>query len=121
KAQAAPNGTAAAELWVAADAVTAAGDCDRVGDTSAPPVIPAAVQPVQPASDSGGETAPVEPVPGATGLPSGGTWVFNMNPTTNASCEGTQNISLATTEFFESLSQVYAVPGVNRDTFNYGE
>jgi hypothetical protein len=86
KSQAAPNGTAAAELWVAAEAVDASGDCQHVGDTSAPPIIPAAPQVVQPAG------APPTGGGAATGLlqPAAGQWTMTLNATTNASCQGYQ-------------------------------
>ena len=39
KSQAAPNGTAARQLWVAAVDVLLSGDCEQIGETAAPPII----------------------------------------------------------------------------------
>jgi hypothetical protein len=94
KAQAAPQ-SAAAELWVLRDDVDESGDCDSVGDTTAPPVIPIAVQPPTPVP---GAPAP----PPATGsiTPSTGYWRITLNPTTNASCQGGDNFTFPTVEVY---------------------
>jgi hypothetical protein len=47
KATAAPD-SAAAEIWVDADSVAAAGDCDSVAEVSAPPVLPIIDRPGSP-------------------------------------------------------------------------
>ncbi len=120
KSQAAPNGTAAAELWVSAEAVDASGDCDHVGETSAPPIIPIMVAPP---SSSGGDSAPSDQpsdAPGANALPTAGNWLITFNANANASCAGYENVSFPTTELYDSLTDTFYLYIVNRDAFNYG-
>ncbi len=101
KSEAAPKGTAASQLWVSADVVNVSGDCDQVGDTAAPPVIPGVVAPPTAApgggSNSGGATS-ASASPGA--LPNSGGWVLVLDQTTNASCLGTQNFPVPTSQLF---------------------
>lgn len=99
KAEAAPNGTAAAELWVNAEDVDANGDCDSVGETSAPPVIPIIAAPA--ATAAPGENPPQtnpNAAPGA--MPSAGGWIMVLNPVLNASCQGGDNFTFNTAEYF---------------------
>jgi hypothetical protein len=102
KAEAAPRGTAAAELWVNAEDVNANGDCERVGDTAAPPVIPMAVAPPPAATTAPGENPPPQADPGtASGdLPAEGGWIINIAGTTNASCEGGPNMPIPSSNSF---------------------
>jgi hypothetical protein len=94
KAQAAPQ-SAAAELWVLRDDVDVSGDCDSVADTAAPPVIPIAVQPPTPVPG-----APEQPPATGSITPASGYWRITLNPTTNASCQGSQNFTFPTVEVF---------------------
>lgn len=116
KSEAAPNGSAAAELWVSAEAVDASGDCDHVGDTSAPPIIPAAPRVVQPSapSSSGGGSA-------TTGLiqPASGRWTMTLNATTNASCQGYQNVPFQTSEVYNPIVTTSTLTVLNNDSFRY--
>ena len=117
KAQAAPNGTAAAELWVAAEQVDTHGDCDHVGETDAPPIIPGSVAPPPPQQGgSGGDNPPVQ----AGAVPTSGSWVLNINATTNASCQGYQNVAIPSSELFNSLTYTFTVVPINNDSFRYG-
>ncbi len=120
KSEAAPNGTAAAELWVAADDVNASGDCDQVGDTSAPPIIPGSVAP-PPAANSGGNSAAdqgsASAAPGI--LPANGRWTGTLNATTNASCSGYQNVAIPTTDLIDQMVYVNSVSVINQNSFNY--
>lgn len=100
KEQAMP-GTSANELWVSADEVDAAGGCDTVGSADAPPVIPGVVAPPPATGGSGGEVV----VGGA--VPLGGSWTVHWNATSNASCQGTGNISFPTSELTSDL--VYSI------------
>ncbi len=115
KSQAAPNGSAAAELWVSAESVDASGDCEHVGDTSAPPIIPLAPQVVQPSapSQSGGGAA--------TGFmqPAGGRWTMTLNATTNASCQGYQNVPFQTSEVYNPIVTTSTLTPLNSDSFRY--
>ncbi|MEP7294172.1 MAG: hypothetical protein ABI835_20460, partial [Chloroflexota bacterium] len=121
KSQAAPHGTPAAELWVFEEQVTTSGDCENVGETAAPPVIHAAPQVVAPPpNDSGNpQTTPATITPGLL-QPSAGTWIFNINPTINASCTGTTNAAIPATEFYDSLTETYSLRTLTADSFNYG-
>ncbi len=120
KAEAAPKGTAAAELWVAATSVTTTGDCDHVGDANAPPVIPGNVAP-PPTNDSQGNNPPQgnpsNTAPGA--LPTPGRWTIAYNPTTNVSCQGTPNLPVDSTQVFASLTYTFFVDGVDANSFRY--
>lgn len=124
KSQAAPT-TAANEIWVAAEDVETSGDCDMVGEVTAPPVIraanpPAQPQPtsapaVEPGSSSQGASspapqptaAPAQPEqPAANGMviPQAGTWLLAMNANTDVSCQGTNNVVVASSELWQVLS-----------------
>lgn len=122
KSEAAPKGTAAAELWVAATSVTASGDCDHVGETSAPPVIPGSIAP--PANTSGDQSTQgndqgsANTAPGS--LPTAGRWLMTINATTNASCQGYQNVPIPSTEVFDSLTFNFSMFIINSNSFNYG-
>jgi hypothetical protein len=122
KTEAAPKGTAAAELWVAADQVTATGDCDHVGETSAPPVIPGHVAPPTAVPGSTNQPPPDQgSADGASGtLPRAGTWTLTFNSTTNASCQGYENVPIPSTEIFDNLTQTYSMFIINSNSFNYG-
>jgi hypothetical protein len=97
KDEAAPQGTAAAELWVSAENVEATGGCDTVGETSAPPVIPISVAPPA-ATAAPGEPAPAPVQAGA--LPAAGVWTLSLAPITNASCLGYENVAFNTSEVY---------------------
>jgi len=119
KSEAAPKGTSAAQLWVAATQVTATGDCDHVGDASAPPVIPGNVAP-PPANNGGnGNQGSTNSAPGS--LPTAGSWNLTFNATTNASCQGYQNVPIPSTEIFDSLTFNYSMFIINSNSFNYGQ
>ncbi|HYO87502.1 MAG TPA: hypothetical protein VER79_02580 [Candidatus Limnocylindrales bacterium] len=117
KAEAAPGGSAAAELWVNAEDVEANGGCDSVGDTSAPPVIPISVAPPPAATAAPGEPAP-EPVQSGA-LPAAGFWTLNLNPTTNASCLGYENVPYSTSEVYTSPFFTGPLNIVNSGAFDF--
>ncbi|MBL8145135.1 MAG: hypothetical protein JNL34_02010 [Anaerolineae bacterium] len=117
KAEAAPQGSAAAELWVIADAVETSGDCDQVGETNAPPVIPISVAPPPAATLAPGEAAPPPAQPGA--LPSPGTWTLTLDPVMNASCLGYENVSVPTADVYTSTSWSGNLSIVNNGAFNF--
>lgn len=91
-------GSAAAELWVAAEAVDATDGCDAVAAVNAPPIIPASSRPANTGSNSGGNTGG-----GSTNTTGGsivnGLWSLYYSPSGNASCAGGQNVSIVTSEF----------------------
>jgi hypothetical protein len=126
KAEAAPNGTAAAELWVAAESVTATGGCSSVGDTAAPPIIQSAPPaPQSPPSDTGSAPADTGSAPADTGAGSGllpglGRWTLTYNATTNASCVGYQNVPIPTTEILDRITYTYQVTSASGNSFTYG-
>lgn len=103
--EAAPR-SSAAEIWVAADDVEESGDCDLVADASAPPVVPI----VGGGGSTGGSTGggatggttggAGSPAPEGAVLPQSGRWTLTLDPTTFASCVGTQTISFPTTDLF---------------------
>jgi len=116
KAQAAPKGTAAAELWVAAKDVSATGDCDHVGDKSAPPVIPGNVAP--PTNNGGnGSQGGASTTPGL--LPAAGGWVLVMDATSNASCAGGNNFPYNTSETFDPTTYGDTIVGIDSNSFYY--
>lgn len=134
KTQVAPQ-SAANELWLAATDVTAQGDCDRVGSTDAPPVIPfsnnpppvTAVPTTQSDTPSGDtpseQPSPVPAANPATGsLPVTGTWSTYLDATMLMSCEGTDTIRVPTTEIVDSLTLYTGPLAATRDgsSINYG-
>ncbi len=120
KTEAAPQGTAAAELWVNVEDVTATGSCDQVGDASAPPVIPiAAAAPPAPAAGPGEAAAPAEAAQ-AGSLPAAGTWTTVLNATTNASCLGYENAPYSTAEVYTPMTFRDAVSIVDGSSFYVG-
>ncbi len=91
KEEAAPQ-SAANEIWVSADEVETVGDCDTVGDTAAPPVVP-----IVGGGGAGGQAGGGSP-PTTGAIPLSGTWRFVFNPTANASCQGGGNVVLNTSD-----------------------
>lgn len=103
KSEAAPN-SAANEVWVARDDVDENGDCNNVGTTDAPPIIPG--NSLSPPPPAGATAAPG----GVTGtVPQAGRWTFSYAATGNGSCQGGRNTPFSTIELGESLTQVYTV------------
>ncbi len=96
--------------------MNASGDCDHVGETSAPPIIPAAPQVVQPPSSpsTGGGGA-------ATGLlqPASGRWTMTLNATTNASCQGYQNVPFQTSEVYNPIVTTSTLTPLSSDSFRF--
>jgi hypothetical protein len=117
KAEAAPQGTAASELWVNAENVSATGDCDTVGETNAPPVIPISVAPPA-ATAAPGE--PQQPPAQAGALPAAGVWTIVLNPVTNASCLGYDNIQVNTADLFTPTTYVESIVVLDGGTFRIG-
>ena len=117
KAEAAPQGTAAAELWVNEEQVETSGDCDRVGETNAPPVIPISVAPPPAATLAPGEPAPPPAQAGA--LPAPGTWTLTLDPVMNASCLGYENVAVPTADVYTNTSWGGNLSIVNNGTFNF--
>ena len=120
KAEAAPGGTPASELWVWEEQVTLDGDCENVGATNAPPVVRAAPQVVSPPA---GESASIPnataggastPVPGLL-QPTAGVWTLTIDPVINASCEGTQNAPIPSSEVYEEVSFIISVSNIDTD------
>lgn len=118
KDEAAPGGTAASELWVSADQVTATGDCEHVGETSAPPVIPNSAPP--PASSGGQANGSSGGSAAAGAVPVGGNWGFTFNATTNASCQGGQNVPIPSNQVFDQLTYTFGLSVINSNSFRYG-
>lgn len=108
-AKAAP-GRSMNEAWVSANGLSENGDCEAVGDAAAPPIIPITSSRPQTGGGSGAGAAPADP--GA--LPQAGRWTIVLNPITNASCAGTGNVAISTSEvlstntFTTQISQVSA-------------
>lgn len=121
--EAAPNGTAAAELWVFEDDVTLSGDCANVGDTAAPPVIRAAPQSANPPAGDGNTTSTANATPAAGLLmPTGGMYTMTLAPVINASCEGTDNFPFSTSEYYEGVMDYnYYVEVVDANSFYFGD
>lgn len=106
KTEAAPGGTAAAELWVNAESVEASGDCDAVADTDAPPVIPIPV------------AATAAPGEGQTPLlPDTGAWSIVLNPITNRSCAGRDDVAVSSSEIYSAGPFFSTISILNSDTF----
>jgi hypothetical protein len=96
KAEVAPQ-SAAAEAWVAAEAVETSGDCDNLGESSAPPIVP--IVPVAPPantdsgnSGSGDSGSSGDGQTGGSVVPSTGMWTLRYSATGKASCLGTQTV-----------------------------
>ncbi len=107
KDAAAPQ-SAAAEIWVAQAEISESGDCDAVVDASAPPVVPITSNSNPPAntdsgSNSGGDTNQ------SGAVPSGGLWTVTLNSEADASCAGTGNFHVPTTEVFSPTSFTVAI------------
>lgn len=118
--EAAPNGTAAAELWVFEDDVTLSGDCANVGDTAAPPVIRAAPQVVNPSTDTNATPVPgaapqTNPVTAGLQQAQPGTWTITIQPVVNASCGG-QNVPIQAAEILETLNYTIRISVANADS-----
>jgi hypothetical protein len=119
KNEAAPKGTSASELWVAATDITPSGDCEHVGDTSAPPVIPGNVAP-PPSTNGTGNPGAGDQSAAPGSVPNPGRWTITYNPTTNISCQGTRNVPVDSNEVYASLTYVYFIQGVDANSFKYG-
>lgn len=95
-------GRAINEAWVATDddKLETMGDCDDVGDATAPPIIPIITQ-APPSSDDTDEPDDDEETTVVEGSrPSNGDWTLTWGGTTNVSCVGTDNVVVPTTEIF---------------------
>jgi len=101
KEAAAPQ-SAASEIWVAQADVNETGDCESVVDASAPPVVPITNNP-PPNTNSGEDTNSSDTNSGGV-APAGGVWTVNLNSEADASCAGTGNLRLATTEVFSPVT-----------------
>ncbi|MCB9453540.1 MAG: hypothetical protein H6672_19075 [Anaerolineaceae bacterium] len=91
KELAAPK-SSAAEIWVAQELVTETGDCESVGETAPPPLIPITSS----GSSSGGGGNAITPPSG------GGGWVAILSDEADTSCAGTPNFHVRTTEVFST-------------------
>jgi hypothetical protein len=100
KAQAAPN-TSANEIWVLSDEAASQGDCAAVQDADAPPIVPIIQAPAGGGSSEGGSQGGGDP--GAA--PVGGGWTISFARTSNASCAGTENFVINTSEVWEDWSE----------------
>ena len=84
KSQVAPD-KAANEVWVKQDDVKTKGDCDKVADVNAPPVVP--IVNAQPSGNSGGSAPSGSP-------PQAGSWVI-VYSNGKASCFGTGTVDVS--------------------------
>ncbi|MCC6616011.1 MAG: hypothetical protein IT320_21255 [Anaerolineae bacterium] len=109
KAEAAPQ-SAASEIWVLSEEVETSGGCNAVATVGGSPIIPIiAAPPAAPETQSGQADAgggSTDAAPAAAGtLPLGGTWTVTFARMSNASCEGYENITLATHEIWENWDE----------------
>jgi hypothetical protein len=95
KDEAAPN-TAANEIWVAAEDVETAGDCDAVQDTDAPPIIPLTPR-LTATPVPQGDTPEGQPPAGAI-VPLSGTWTLLLGATATISCPDIPSVTFQTAE-----------------------
>ncbi len=93
KTQVAP-GKAANEVWVKQDDVNPTGDCDKVADVNAPPVVPISNAP--PSNNGSGSTASGSP-------PSSGNWVISYS-NGKASCFGTGTVDVSVNLSAQAIS-----------------
>lgn len=93
KKEAAPK-SSAKEVWVLSTSVTTSGDCASVANASAPPIVPITHVSPPAKTDSGSTTASSS----GTIAPQAGTWTVSFSRQTNASCAGTDNFVLNTSE-----------------------
>jgi len=84
KSEVAPD-KSASEVWVKQDDVKPTGDCDKVVDVNAPPVVPISNAP--PPSNSGSGSAP------SGSPPASGSWVISYS-NGKASCFGTGTVDV---------------------------
>lgn len=95
KAEVAPK-SAAAEAWVSADAVDISGDCDNLGEASAPPIVP--IIPAAPPTSSGGDSSSSgSGESGSSGVsiaPAPGSWTISYARNSKASCLDIQTIDV---------------------------
>lgn len=93
KKEVAPK-SSAKEVWVLSTDVTTSGDCASVANAAAPPIVPITHVSAPAKTDSGTTTA------SSTGTiaPQAGTWTVSFARQTNASCAGTDNFVLNTSE-----------------------
>ncbi len=98
KDEAAPQ-SAASEIWVSADEVDEEGDCDNVGDTSAPPIVPI-VPGAPPAGGGGSEPPPPGVITGV--VPLGGFYrITFLSAMIDASCQGSGNVQFPVADAYE--------------------
>lgn len=108
KDQAAPNGTAASELWVWENHVTLNGGCDQLGEAVPPPIIP-----INAAPPAGSTPAPeISPV--------GGLWSVNPNNSLNVSCRGLPSFYILTSEILDEPFESMQVTVLDSNTFTIG-
>jgi len=102
KSEVAPD-KAANEVWVKQDDVKAKGDCDKVTDVNAPPVVPIVnAPPSVPAA--GNDTGSSNPPPSGGGnTPLSGSWTVNFG-------DGKESCS--------DISSFDLMPAARQDTFN---
>lgn len=93
KNDAAPK-SSAKELWVRASDVTTSGDCESAAIAPTPPVNPITTPAPPPPDVGSGNSAPSQ----GSIIPQNGMWTVSFARQTNASCEGTDNFVLNTSE-----------------------
>ncbi|MBK8136651.1 MAG: hypothetical protein IPK52_12550 [Chloroflexi bacterium] len=104
-------GSSAAELWTAAEGLTAVGGCDTVGEAVAPPlrpIIQARPTTAPGGSNSGGTTTTTDPAEGLI-IPASGTWLFVYNATALVSCQGTNTIEMPISELDWPPSEIVTI------------
>lgn len=117
KEEAAP-GRAVNEAWVAAEEVSAEGDCENIGESAPPPLIPIISQPPVQAPSNDGDAASTgdDSSQGDAGVDTSGqiqlasgTWTETLSPTVNASCAGSGNVSFPITELYSRTVYTYSL------------
>ncbi len=102
KKEVAPK-SSAKELWVLSTDVTTSGDCESVANAAAPPIVPIThVSP--PAETNSGSTTTTTSSTGTIN-PQAGTWTVSFARQTNASCAGSDNFVLNTSEVWLDWSE----------------
>jgi|GEM_PF-1669532 hypothetical protein len=108
----------ASELWVLREDVNESGECDSVGDASAPPIVPILSNP-PPVTVVPGETTTTNTTAGLI-IPTGGVWTLTYNSQGDASCAGTESFHVSQQDI--SLTPVLTgnlAVSNGGDTFSY--
>jgi hypothetical protein len=119
KSEVAPD-SSAMELWVAEAEIEEVGACDAVADASAPPVIPSTAG--GGSSSGSGESGEGTTTTEVGTLPVSGSWTMTLDATTYASCEGTETVSMKTSDFFDTFSYAILIQtAADGSTINFND